>query len=106
MAPRSARSTRRLSMVSTTCLSVTKTATTAARGSRLDRLSAVRFGCSSLTEDPYSGNFARENRDVESQGENRKSGTKALRVVDEFDFLVLGVGLGAIPYVCRELIER
>ena len=31
---------------------------------------------------------------------------KALRVGEDFDFVVLGVGLGAIPYVCREIVAR
>ena len=54
----------------------------------------------------FGERIERENRDFESHWENRKSGTKTLRVIDDFDFVVLGVGLGAIPYVCRELIER
>jgi len=54
----------------------------------------------------FGDRLERENRDFESHWENRKSATKTLRVVDDFDFVVLGVGLGAIPYVCRELIER
>jgi uncharacterized protein with NAD-binding domain and iron-sulfur cluster len=31
---------------------------------------------------------------------------KTLRVGRDFDFVVLAVGLGAVPYVCRELVER
>jgi uncharacterized protein with NAD-binding domain and iron-sulfur cluster len=27
-------------------------------------------------------------------------------VVDDFDLVVLGVGLGAVPYVCREIVAR
>ena len=48
----------------------------------------------------------REHRDFESHWDERKAGTRTLRVGDDFDFVVLGIGLGAIPYVCQELIER
>jgi uncharacterized protein with NAD-binding domain and iron-sulfur cluster len=48
----------------------------------------------------------REARDFESHWDQRKIATKTLRVMDDFDFVVLGVGLGAIPYVCQDLIER
>jgi uncharacterized protein with NAD-binding domain and iron-sulfur cluster len=48
----------------------------------------------------------RESRDFESHWECRKAASKTLRVIDDFDFVVLGIGLGAIPYVCHELIER
>jgi len=47
----------------------------------------------------------REHRDFESHWDRRKVATKTLRVVDDFDFAVLGIGLGAIPYVCQELIK-
>ena len=50
--------------------------------------------------------FEHEERDFESHWERRKVATKTLRVVDDFDFVVLGVGLGAIPYVCQDLIQR
>ena len=48
----------------------------------------------------------RESRDFESHWNRRKVATKTLRVIDDFDFVVLGIGLGAIPYVCHDLIER
>jgi uncharacterized protein with NAD-binding domain and iron-sulfur cluster len=48
----------------------------------------------------------RESRDFESHWDRRKVATKTLRVIDDFDFVVLGIGLGAIPYVCQDLIER
>lgn len=48
----------------------------------------------------------KEKRDFESHWDRRKVGTVTLRVVDDFDCVVLGVGLGAIPYLCGELIER
>ena len=50
--------------------------------------------------------FEHQERDFESHWERRKVATKTLRVVDDFDFVVLGVGLGAIPYVCQDLIQR
>jgi uncharacterized protein with NAD-binding domain and iron-sulfur cluster len=48
----------------------------------------------------------REGWAFESQAETRKARTKVLRVAEDFDFVVLGVGLGAIPHVARELIDR
>src|SRR5258706_16453092 len=33
-------------------------------------------------------------------------GTKTLTVGEHFDFVVLAVGLGAVPHVCKELIEH
>lgn len=48
----------------------------------------------------------REGWDFESHWDRRRVDTKTLRVVDDFDFVVLGVGLGAIPYVCREIVGR
>jgi uncharacterized protein with NAD-binding domain and iron-sulfur cluster len=46
----------------------------------------------------------REGWNFESFWERRKAGTRVLRVVDDFDFVVLGIGLGAVPYVCKELV--
>jgi uncharacterized protein with NAD-binding domain and iron-sulfur cluster len=48
----------------------------------------------------------REGWDFESHWERRQIRSKTLRVGDDFDFVVLGVGLGAIPYVCREIVVR
>ena len=42
----------------------------------------------------------------ESHWEERKAATKTLRVGKDFDFVVLAVGAGAVPFVCQELIER
>jgi uncharacterized protein with NAD-binding domain and iron-sulfur cluster len=42
----------------------------------------------------------------ESHWDDRKDSTKRLEVVKDFDFVVLGVGIGAIPYVCREILTR
>ena len=50
--------------------------------------------------------FEREQWDFESHWDGRKVGTKTLRVVEDFDFVVLGVGLGAIPYVCEDFVLR
>jgi uncharacterized protein with NAD-binding domain and iron-sulfur cluster len=48
----------------------------------------------------------REGWDFESYWDRRKAGTRTLRVGEDFDFVVLGVGLGAIPYVARDLVAR
>jgi uncharacterized protein with NAD-binding domain and iron-sulfur cluster len=48
----------------------------------------------------------REGWDFESYWDQRKVRTKTVRVVDDFDFVVLGIGLGAIPHVCREIVAR
>lgn len=50
--------------------------------------------------------LAREGWEFESHWDRRRARRLMLRVVDDFDFVVLGVGLGAIPYVCREIIAR
>lgn len=42
----------------------------------------------------------------ESPSERRKAGERTLRVVDDFDLVVLGVGVGALPHVCPELLAR
>lgn len=47
-----------------------------------------------------------ERRAFESFSEQRRAATKTLLLSVDFDFVVLGVGVGAIPYVARELIER
>jgi uncharacterized protein with NAD-binding domain and iron-sulfur cluster len=47
-----------------------------------------------------------EARDFESHWERTKAATRTLKVTRDFDFVVLGVGLGAIPYVCKEFIAR
>jgi uncharacterized protein with NAD-binding domain and iron-sulfur cluster len=44
--------------------------------------------------------------DFESQWDERRVGRRTLRVGADFDFVVLGVGLGALPYVCGALLER
>ena len=42
----------------------------------------------------------------ESHWDRRKAATAILRVVEDFDFVVLGVGIGVIPEVCREFVAR
>ncbi|TME76186.1 MAG: hypothetical protein E6I48_05155 [Chloroflexi bacterium] len=43
---------------------------------------------------------------LESHWERRKARTRTLRVTDDFDLVLLGVGIGAIPEVCREIVAR
>jgi uncharacterized protein with NAD-binding domain and iron-sulfur cluster len=50
--------------------------------------------------------LAKAGIDFESHCENHRVRSKVLRVGDEFDLVVLGIGLGAVPYVCSELIAR
>jgi uncharacterized protein with NAD-binding domain and iron-sulfur cluster len=50
--------------------------------------------------------FEAEGRDFESHWDRRKAATRTLTVTRDFDFVVLGIGLGAIPYVCKEFIAR
>jgi uncharacterized protein with NAD-binding domain and iron-sulfur cluster len=50
--------------------------------------------------------LAREGWDFESHWDRRRAGTVTLRVGRDVDFVVLGVGLGAIPHVCAELVAR
>ncbi len=42
----------------------------------------------------------------ESFWDPRRAAARTLRVGDDFDLVVLGVGLGAIPHVCREIVAR
>jgi uncharacterized protein with NAD-binding domain and iron-sulfur cluster len=42
----------------------------------------------------------------ESFWDSRRAAARSLRVGHDFDLVVLGVGLGAIPHVCRDLVER
>jgi uncharacterized protein with NAD-binding domain and iron-sulfur cluster len=46
----------------------------------------------------------RDGWDFESHWDRRKAATRTLRVGADFDFVVLGVGLGAIPEIGRDLI--
>jgi uncharacterized protein with NAD-binding domain and iron-sulfur cluster len=47
-----------------------------------------------------------EGRAFESHADRRRVGTTTLRVGQDFDFVVLGTGLGEIPRVAHELIAR
>lgn len=45
-----------------------------------------------------------EGREFESAWDHRSVGTKHLQVTTDFDFVVLGVSIGEIPRVCREIL--
>lgn len=47
----------------------------------------------------------KEQRDFESHWDTRRVGTTVWNVGDDFDFVVLAVGLGAVPIVAKELVE-
>jgi uncharacterized protein with NAD-binding domain and iron-sulfur cluster len=48
----------------------------------------------------------REGWEFESHWDRRKARTRVLKVGDDFDLVVLGVGIGAIPHVCRDVLAR
>lgn len=48
----------------------------------------------------------REGWMFESHWDRRKVATRTLRVGKDFDIALLAVGGGAVPYVCKELVER
>ncbi len=50
--------------------------------------------------------LSREGRAFEAHHDQRRAGTRSLKVSTDFDFVVLGVSVGAIPHVARELVER
>ena len=50
--------------------------------------------------------LAKEGRNFESHWDRRRVGEKVLKLGDDFDFVLLGVGIGAIPHVCPEILER
>src|SRR5262249_44207786 len=50
--------------------------------------------------------LAAQGWDPESFWDRRQVGRKTLRVGEDFDFVVLAVGLGAIPHVGAELLAR
>lgn len=50
--------------------------------------------------------LAKEARDFESHWDQRGVGETTLRVGRDFDFVVLGVSLGAVPHTCKELLAR
>jgi len=47
-----------------------------------------------------------EGRDFECFWDTRRVSTRRLQVGQDFDFVVLAVGLGAIPHLCSELVDR
>ena len=47
-----------------------------------------------------------EGWEFESHWDRRCAGTKTLKVVDDFDFVVLGIGIGAVPEVCSEIVAQ
>jgi uncharacterized protein with NAD-binding domain and iron-sulfur cluster len=47
-----------------------------------------------------------EGWDFESHWDRRRFGTRTLRVGEDFDLVVLAVGIGAVPYVCRDIVAR
>jgi uncharacterized protein with NAD-binding domain and iron-sulfur cluster len=60
--------------------------------------------------DPYwglleLGDRLRDERwNPESFWDTRRARRKTLRVAEDFDLVVLGVGIGAVPHVCREIV--
>jgi uncharacterized protein with NAD-binding domain and iron-sulfur cluster len=49
---------------------------------------------------------AAEAWDFESHWDRRRAGETTLEVGRDFDLALLGVGLGAVPHVCREILAR
>jgi uncharacterized protein with NAD-binding domain and iron-sulfur cluster len=47
-----------------------------------------------------------EGRRFESHFDRRRVGTRTLKVTQDFDFVVLGVSVGAIPHVAKEILAR
>jgi uncharacterized protein with NAD-binding domain and iron-sulfur cluster len=47
-----------------------------------------------------------EGRDFECFWDTRKVTNRTLEVGKDFDFVVLGVGIGAVPHVCSEIVGR
>jgi uncharacterized protein with NAD-binding domain and iron-sulfur cluster len=43
---------------------------------------------------------------LEAHFEERVAGRRTLHVQRDFDLVVLGIGIGAVPYVCREIVAR
>jgi uncharacterized protein with NAD-binding domain and iron-sulfur cluster len=48
----------------------------------------------------------RERREFEALWDDRRADARTLRVTRDFDFVVLGVGGGAVPFVAGELLDR
>lgn len=56
--------------------------------------------------DQLVGGEGLKGRDFECHWERHKAGSKTLRVTEDFDFVVLAIGVGAIPHTCAELVAR
>jgi uncharacterized protein with NAD-binding domain and iron-sulfur cluster len=50
--------------------------------------------------------LAAEGWNPESFWDRRRAGQKTLRVGEDFDFVVLAVGLGVVPHVCADILAR
>ncbi len=50
--------------------------------------------------------FESEGRDFESHWDRRKVATRTLHVTRDFDFVVLGLGIGGVPDVCKDILAR
>jgi uncharacterized protein with NAD-binding domain and iron-sulfur cluster len=50
--------------------------------------------------------MAAEGWDFECHWDGRKVATRSLEVIRDFDFVVLGVGVGALPHACPSLLAR
>lgn len=48
----------------------------------------------------------KEDWNLESHWDRRKADEKTLTIGDDFDMVILGVGIGAVPYVASEFVER
>ncbi|MDD5033121.1 MAG: NAD(P)-binding protein [Methylococcaceae bacterium] len=48
----------------------------------------------------------REGWDFESHWDRRKMASVTLRVVEDFDFVVFGASIGAVPHTCKEILAR
>jgi uncharacterized protein with NAD-binding domain and iron-sulfur cluster len=59
-----------------------------------------------LTQLQDGERIAAEGRNFESHWDRRRAGEKTLEVGRDFDLVLLGVGLGAVPHVCREILAR
>jgi uncharacterized protein with NAD-binding domain and iron-sulfur cluster len=58
------------------------------------------------TQLEHSQRLQQERRDFEKFFEPRRDDRRVLRVGTDFDLVVLGVGIGSVPHVCREIVER
>jgi uncharacterized protein with NAD-binding domain and iron-sulfur cluster len=52
------------------------------------------------------GRLEAEGWEPESFWDRRRAGTRVLEVRKDFDCVILAVGIGAIPHVCREIVAR